>query len=157
MAHHSYSVEAQSFADLIDILKQRVQGDVIKLRGRFSLSTVPEVRENEPEVLAQIFRQDPLVVTSVEDHTGDAASFDNIAQLCAVGSRYDSRTWGLNVCRKSSETKTREREKSITENTHWFLLKLVKKVPESRRASPAAEAKQGSRHTVQHQLDDFSL
>ena len=29
MAHHGYSVEAQSFAHLVDIFKERVQGDVI--------------------------------------------------------------------------------------------------------------------------------
>src|SRR5262249_24461997 len=84
MAHHGHSVEAQSFAHLVDLLKERVQGDVINFRGRFSLSTAPEVHENEPEMPAQVFRKDPPIVTSIDENRGDAASFDNIAELCAV-------------------------------------------------------------------------
>jgi hypothetical protein len=100
MAHHGQSVEAQSFAHLVDIVNERVQGDAINLRGRFRLRTVPEVHENELEVPAQIFREDRPIVMSVHDDARNSVPLDHITQLCAIGSRYFYRSWVLSVYRK---------------------------------------------------------
>ena len=59
MAHYGDSFETQRLAHLVNLVNERVHGDVINLRRRFSFSTMPEVDEDELEMPAQVLSRRP--------------------------------------------------------------------------------------------------